>query len=162
MTLLLRPSLFGCFVGRSLLSGGLEFQYSRPAQPLVSLFPFLPHSCLSLINSAHSFPVLTQPSPWPRTWGAPLAPSSSLMLYPQILAASPAWDSELCLPNWAGPLCSAWTPLPACGRETVPRQRAAVNVGSPPMFPFSRRPQSYAACCLVPERNWLINFCPIW
>ena len=75
MTSFLRPGLFGCLLGRSLLSDGLEFWYSSSAEPPASLFPFLPYSCLFLINPAHcpcdysAQPLLTDlgnpPSPFP-------------------------------------------------------------------------------------------------
>ena len=94
MTSFLRPSLFGCFSGRSLLSDGLDFRSSSSAE-LQLLFPFLPHGFLFLVNPAH-FPCDRPAQPLVMDLGNPPAPSFSLMLYPQFLAASTAWDSEPC------------------------------------------------------------------
>lgn len=71
MTSFLRPSLFGCFLGRSVLSDGLEFWYSSSAEPPASLFPFLPCSCLFLINPAH-FPCDYPAQPLVTDLGNPL------------------------------------------------------------------------------------------
>ena len=81
------------------------------------------------------------PSPWPRPQRAPLAPSSSLTLCPQILAASTAWDAELCPSPQPVPL--ELHSLHMVGK--LPRQRVGVNMGSPPVS-FLHGP---VLCCLL-------------
>lgn len=61
------------------------------------------------------------------------------------------FGSGLCLPDSV--LCAGFSFLFCC-LESVPHRKQGQQWGSPPLFPFPQRAESFTACCSVSE-----NYC---